>query len=122
MDPYRIWVSENILQQTRINQGIKYYHNFLNNFPDLESLASAREDEVLKVWEGLGYYSRARNMHSAAKDLVKNNHGKFPDSFSGLMEMKGVGSYTAAAISSIAFNEPQAVVDGNVNRVIYRYT
>jgi A/G-specific adenine glycosylase len=120
MDPYRIWVSEIILQQTRINQGMKYYHNFLNNFPNLESLASASEDEVLKVWEGLGYYSRARNMHSAAKYLVKNNHGKFPDSFSGLMEMKGVGSYTAAAISSIAFNEPRAVVDGNVNRVISR--
>ena len=119
-DPYRIWVSEIILQQTRVIQGMDYYHNFLDRFPDLESLASADELEVLKVWEGLGYYSRARNMHAAAKDLVNNYNGRFPESYSGLLGLKGVGPYTAAAVSSIAFSEPRAVVDGNVHRILSR--
>lgn len=119
-DPYRIWVSEIILQQTRVNQGKHYYHRFLERFPDLESLARAKEDEVLKVWEGLGYYSRARNMHAAAKYVFHRKEGKFPGSFSEILDLKGVGPYTAAAVASMAFHEPRAVVDGNVHRVLSR--
>ena len=119
-DPYQIWVSEIILQQTRVIQGMDYYHRFLERFPNLESLAIAKEAEVLKVWEGLGYYSRARNMQAAAKYILHERKGVFPETYKEMMKMKGVGPYTAAAVSSIAFHEPQAVVDGNVQRVISR--
>ncbi|MFC2115298.1 A/G-specific adenine glycosylase [Bacteroidota bacterium] len=119
-DPYTIWVSEIILQQTRVAQGMDYYHRFLGRFPDLESLARAEEYEVLNVWEGLGYYSRARNMHEAAKHIYNNLDGNFPSSYSGILELKGAGRYTAAAVASIAFGEPRAVVDGNVHRVLSR--
>lgn len=120
-DPYRIWVSEVILQQTRVDQGLNYYENFLVEFPDVKSLAEAPLDKVLKVWQGLGYYSRARHMHQAARDIVDLHHCSFPSSFEGLLRMKGIGDYSASAIASIAFNEPTPVIDGNVIRVISRY-
>lgn len=119
-DPYRVWLSEVILQQTRVNQGLDYYNRFVSAFPDLPSLAAASEDQVMKMWQGLGYYSRARNMHSAARQLVEFNGGLMPDSYEGLLGMKGVGTYTAAAVASICFGEAKAVVDGNVARVIAR--
>ena len=119
-DPYEIWVSEVILQQTRVQQGMDYYHNFLQSFPDVQSLAMAKEEEVLKVWQGLGYYSRARNMHHAAKTILLDHEGKFPEDYLSIRKLKGIGDYTAAAISSIAFNLPYAVVDGNVFRVLSR--
>ena len=120
-DAYCIWVSEIILQQTRVDQGLNYYLRFIENFPNLESLALAEEKEVLKVWEGLGYYSRARNMHATSKKIQFELGGKFPDSYDKIIELKGVGPYTAAAISSIVFNEPRAVLDGNVHRVLSRF-
>jgi A/G-specific adenine glycosylase len=119
-DPYRIWVSEIILQQTRVVQGTAYYHRFLERFPDVGALAAARVDEVLKVWEGLGYYSRARNMHAAARSVMEEYDGHFPDRYEKLLQLKGVGPYTAAAIASIAFGEAVPVLDGNVFRVIAR--
>lgn len=119
-NPYNIWVSEIILQQTRVNQGIDYYHRFLERFPDLKTLAAAKEEEVLKIWEGLGYYSRARNMHETARHIVKHLNGVFPQETQALEKLKGIGKYTAAAIASIAFNKPSAVVDGNVIRFITR--
>ena len=119
-DPYKIWLSEVILQQTRVAQGTDYYHRFLAAFPDVQSLAAAEEQEVLKLWQGLGYYSRARNMHHTAKEVVENHNGIFPDSSAGLKKLKGIGDYTAAAIASICFDEPTAVLDGNVARVISR--
>ena len=119
-DPYSIWVSEIILQQTRVVQGIDYYHRFMNRFPDLQSLAEANIEQVLKVWQGLGYYSRARNMHAAAGQIITDHGGKFPSTYPEMLELKGIGPYTAAAIASIAFNEPRAVIDGNVHRVIAR--
>jgi A/G-specific adenine glycosylase len=119
-DPYRIWVSEIILQQTRVEQGRDFYRRFLERFPDLESLARSEEEEVLKAWQGLGYYSRARNMHEAAKQICRNGDGKFPVTYPGLLALKGIGRYTASAVSSIAFGEPRAVVDGNVHRVLSR--
>jgi len=119
-DPYKIWVSEVILQQTRVQQGMEYYHNFLLAFPDVKSLADAPEDEVLKVWQGLGYYSRARNMHHAARTILNNYGGTFPKDYPAIRNLKGIGDYTAAAIASIAFNLPYAVVDGNVFRVLSR--
>lgn len=118
-DPYRIWVSEIILQQTRVVQGLDYYHRFLEAFPSVERLAEASEDDVLKVWQGLGYYSRARNMHAAAKQIVALGH--FPDTYKDVRALKGVGDYTAAAICSFAYGLPHAVVDGNVYRVLSRY-
>ena len=118
-DPYAVWLSEIILQQTRIAQGTAYWERFMARFPDVQSLAEASEDEVLRLWEGLGYYSRARNLHAAAKQIV--SRGAFPDSFDGIRQLKGVGDYTAAAIASIAFDLPHAVVDGNVYRVLARY-
>jgi A/G-specific adenine glycosylase len=120
-DPYRIWVSEIILQQTRIGQGWDYYLRFLEKFPDLDSLAAAREEEVLKIWQGLGYYSRARNMHAAARDIVSRLHGRFPDTYNEIRKLKGVGDYTAAALASIAFKISTPVVDGNVLRLISRF-
>ncbi len=120
LDPYKIWVSEVILQQTRVQQGKDYYHNFLQLFPDVKSLAEAEEEKVLKVWQGLGYYSRARNMHHAAKTIMSEHGGIFPDDYNSIKKLKGIGDYSAAAISSIAFNLPYAVVDGNVFRVLSR--
>ena len=119
-DPYRVWISEIILQQTRVEQGIGYYRRFVERFPDVSSLAAAPEDEVLKLWQGLGYYSRARNLHRAARDVVERMDGKIPGDYEGLLGLKGVGQYTAAAIASICHGEPRAVVDGNVARVIAR--
>lgn len=116
-DPYCIWLSEIILQQTRVEQGREYYLRFIERFPNVASLAAASEDEVLHLWQGLGYYSRARNMHEAAIDMK----GTFPSSYQQVLALKGIGPYTAAAICSIAFNMPYAVVDGNVYRVLARY-
>jgi A/G-specific adenine glycosylase len=119
-DPYKIWVSEVILQQTRVRQGLDYYHNFLKSFPNVKKLAEAGEEEVLKVWQGLGYYSRARNMHHAAKTILAEHGGKFPEDYLSIRNLKGIGDYTAAAIASISYNLPYAVVDGNVYRVLSR--
>lgn len=118
-DPYGIWVSEIILQQTRIDQGTDYWLRFMERFPTVEALAAASEDEVLRLWQGLGYYSRARNMHAAAQQIVAQ--GGFPRSVEGLLALKGVGDYTAAAIASMAFGLPAAAVDGNVYRVLARH-
>lgn len=118
-DPYAIWLSEIILQQTRIVQGLEYWERFMAQYPTVEALAAASEDEVLKLWQGLGYYTRARNLHAAAKQIVEM--GKFPDTLEGIKSLKGVGDYTAAAIGSFAFDIPAAVVDGNVYRVLSRY-
>lgn len=118
-DPYAIWLSEIILQQTRIAQGWEYWERFMTQYPTVEDLAAAHEDEVLKLWQGLGYYSRARNLHTAAKQIVALGH--FPDTLEGIKQLKGVGDYTAAAIGSFAFDIPAAVVDGNVYRVLARY-
>lgn len=120
-DPYIIWLSEIILQQTRVAQGLPYFEKFLEKYPDVQSFASAPLDEILRMWQGLGYYSRARNMHICANQIVDNYNGVFPANSSELSKLKGVGSYTAAAIASFAFNEPVAVVDGNVFRVLSRY-
>ena len=118
-DPYAIWLSEIILQQTRIAQGWEYWERFMKTYPKVEDLAAASEDDVLKLWQGLGYYSRARNLHAAAKQIVAL--GRFPDILEGIKALKGVGDYTAAAIGSFAFDIPAAVVDGNVYRVLSRY-
>lgn len=118
-DPYAIWLSEIILQQTRIAQGWEYWERFMAQYPKVEELAAASEDEVLRLWQGLGYYSRARNLHAAAKQIVAL--GKFPDTLEDIKALKGVGDYTAAAIGSFAFDIPAAVVDGNVYRVLSRY-
>ncbi len=118
-DPYAIWLSEIVLQQTRIVQGLEYWERFMAQYPTVEALAAASEDDVLKLWQGLGYYSRARNLHAAAKQIVEM--GKFPDTLEGIKSLKGVGDYTAAAIGSFAFDIPAAVVDGNVYRVLSRY-
>ncbi len=121
LDPYKIWLSEIILQQTRIAQGTAYYLKFIENFPSIYDLADASEQEVLKLWQGLGYYSRARNLHFTAKYIVNELNGKFPDDFKNLLKLKGVGEYTAAAIASMAFNEAVPAIDGNVFRVFSRY-
>ena len=118
-DPYAIWLSEIILQQTRIQQGTDYWLRFMRRWPQVENLSAATEDEVLREWQGLGYYSRARNLHTAAQQIVAL--GKFPDTLEGIRQLKGVGDYTAAAIGSIAFGLPAAVVDGNVYRVLARH-
>jgi A/G-specific adenine glycosylase len=119
-DPYKIWLSEIILQQTRVAQGLPYYEKFVAVFPTVFDLAKAPEQKVLKLWQGLGYYSRARNLHHAAKQIVKEYKGIFPNEFNELKKLKGVGDYTAAAIVSFCFNKPHAVVDGNVYRVLAR--
>ena len=121
IDPYTIWLSEIILQQTRVEQGTSYYFRFIKNFPTVFDLAAASEEQVLKLWQGLGYYSRARNLHFSAKYIVNELNGNFPATYSALLKLKGVGDYTASAIASICFNEPTAVVDGNVYRVLSRY-
>ena len=118
-DPYAIWLSEIILQQTRIEQGRPYWERFMRRWPTVNDLAAASEDEVLREWQGLGYYSRARNLHTAAKQIVAL--GRFPDTYDEIRQLKGVGDYTAAAIGSIAFDLPIAVVDGNVYRVLARH-
>lgn len=118
-DPYRIWLSEIILQQTRVEQGRDYWLRFIEKWPTVDALAAASEDEVLRMWQGLGYYSRARNLHAAARQVVAD--GGFPQTVEGLCRLRGVGAYTAAAIASFAFDVPAAVVDGNVYRVLSRY-
>lgn len=120
-DPYKIWLSEIILQQTRVAQGLPYYYAFTEAYPTVKDLALAPESEVLRLWQGLGYYSRARNLYACAKYIWHELDGKFPDNYDSLLLLKGVGSYTAAAISSFAFGEAKAVVDGNVFRVLARY-
>jgi len=120
-NPYHIWLSEIILQQTRVEQGLPYYKKFIKHYPTVEDLANAPEDEVMKLWEGLGYYSRARNLHFAAKSIVKERDGVFPDTYEEIIKLKGVGTYTAAAVASFAFDLPYAVVDGNVYRVLSRF-
>jgi A/G-specific adenine glycosylase len=119
-DPYKIWLSEIILQQTRVAQGLPYYEKFVENYPDILSLANAPEQEVLRLWQGLGYYSRARNMHATAKLITEQHRGFFPNTYTELLKLKGIGPYTAAAIASFAFKEKVAVVDGNVYRVLAR--
>ncbi|RKD91020.1 A/G-specific adenine glycosylase [Mangrovibacterium diazotrophicum] len=119
-DPYLIWLSEIILQQTRIDQGLAYFNRFAENYPTVEKLAAASEDEVLKLWQGLGYYSRARNLHFTAKTITREFGGQFPKQYSDIIKLKGVGEYTAAAIASISYKQPYAVVDGNVYRVLSR--
>ncbi len=119
-DPYKIWLSEIILQQTRVQQGLPYYQRFTEKYPTVQDLAQAPDDEVLRLWQGLGYYSRARNMHQTAKEVAAAHGGKFPSTYQGLLSLKGVGNYTAAAIASFAFGEKVAVVDGNVYRVLAR--
>ena len=121
MNPYKIWLSEIILQQTRVDQGMAYYFKFIENFPTVNDLAFASEEQVLKLWQGLGYYSRARNLHLSAKYIVNELNGEFPISYNELVKLKGVGDYTASAIASICYNEATAVVDGNVYRVLSRY-
>jgi A/G-specific adenine glycosylase len=120
-DPYRVWLSEIILQQTRVEQGWDYYDRFIDTFPTVDKLAKAPETTVFKLWEGLGYYTRCKNLIATAKLITKEYGGKFPDSYEAILALKGVGPYTAAAIASFAFNLPHAVVDGNVFRVLSRY-
>jgi A/G-specific adenine glycosylase len=119
-EPYQIWLSEIMLQQTRIEQGLPYYFKFIEAYPTVYDLADAPADEVLKLWQGLGYYSRARNLHETAKFVAYEMDGQFPDNYEGLLKLKGVGDYTASAIASFCYNEPVAVVDGNVYRVLSR--
>ena len=120
-DPYFIWLSEIILQQTRVDQGLPYYLKFTNAFPTVQELANASQQEVLNLWQGLGYYSRGRNLHATAQQIALEHNGEFPKTYQDLLKLKGVGPYTAAAIASFAFDLPHAVVDGNVFRVLSRY-
>lgn len=120
-NPYDIWLSEIILQQTRVKQGLPYYEAFIKKYPTVFDLAKASEESVLKLWQGLGYYSRARNLHATAKYVALELNGEFPDNYKALIKLKGIGDYTASAVASIAFNEVAAVVDGNVYRVLARY-
>ncbi len=120
-DPYKIWISEIILQQTRVQQGLVYYNRFIDAWPDIKSLAKAKEQEVYKLWEGLGYYSRCRNLIASAKYINDELNGRFPDTYRDILSLKGIGDYTAAAIASFAFDQPYAVVDGNVFRVLARF-
>lgn len=119
--PYHIWLSEIILQQTRVAQGLDYYNKFIDKYPTIEDLANDTEDNVLKLWQGLGYYSRARNLHATAKVISTELNGTFPVTYDEIIKLKGIGAYTAAAISSFCFGEKRAVVDGNVYRVLSRY-
>jgi len=120
-DPYHIWLSEVIMQQTRISQGLPYYYRFIETYPTVAELAAASEQEILHIWQGLGYYSRACNLHQAAQDIMERLNGRFPSTYEEILRLKGVGLYTAAAIASIAFDYPHAVVDGNVIRFLSRY-
>ncbi len=119
-DPYKIWLSEIILQQTRVEQGLNYYNNFIKTFPDIDKLAKAADEKIFKLWEGLGYYTRCRNLIATARYISKEHKGKFPVTYNEIKALKGIGPYTAAAISSFAFNLPHAVLDGNVFRVLAR--
>jgi len=119
-NPYKIWLSEILLQQTRISQGTDYYLKFEKKYPDIQSLARATEEEVLKLWQGLGYYSRGRNLHKTARIVVDQFNGNFPDNYNDIISLPGIGEYTAAAISSISFHQPYPVIDGNVIRVLSR--
>lgn len=119
--PYRIWLSEIILQQTRVEQGIGYYHRFVEQYPTIQDLAKAPDQQVFKLWEGLGYYNRCRNLLHTAREIVQQRNGIFPDTYEELLALKGVGPYTAAAIASFAYNLPYPVVDGNVYRVLARF-
>lgn len=119
-DPYKIWLSEIILQQTRVQQGLPYYKVFIGKFPTVHDLARAKDDVVMKAWQGLGYYSRARNLHHTARYISTELKGRFPNDYETIKSLKGIGDYTAAAIASFAFNKPHAVVDGNVFRVLAR--
>src|SRR5690606_34239421 len=119
-DPYRIWLSEIILQQTRVEQGLDYYNRFLKTYPNIHSLAAAEDNQAFKLWEGLGYYSRCRNLLHTARYISSECNGEFPKTFEEIVKLKGVGPYTAAAIASFAFNLPHAVVDGNVYRILAR--
>lgn len=121
LNPYKIWLSEIILQQTRVEQGLPYFVSFVNNYKTITEFANANINDILKLWQGLGYYSRARNMHNTAQYIRDNYNGEFPNNYNELIKLKGIGPYTAAAISSFAFNEAKAVVDGNVYRVIARF-
>jgi A/G-specific adenine glycosylase len=120
-DPYRIWLAEIILQQTRVQQGLPYYERFVQTFPDVFALAQAPTEKVLRLWQGLGYYTRARNLHACAQAVVQQHHGIFPSRYEELLQLPGIGPYTAAAIASIAFGQPVAVLDGNVYRVLARF-
>ncbi|HET9055836.1 MAG TPA: A/G-specific adenine glycosylase [Chitinophagaceae bacterium] len=120
-DPYKIWLSEIILQQTRVEQGRAYYEKFIKAFPTIQKLANAEDEKVFKLWEGLGYYSRCKNLLASARRISTDHDGKFPDTYNDIITLKGVGTYTAAAIASFAYNLPYAVVDGNVIRVLSRY-
>lgn len=120
-DPYKIWICEIVFQQTRINQGLNHYNNFIKRFPDVKTLAEADEDEVLLHWKGLGYYSRAINIHKAAKQIMTNYNGSFPLEYEEILKLKGIGKYTAAAVSSICFNGKMPAVDGNFYRVLSRF-
>ncbi|HEY5408651.1 MAG TPA: A/G-specific adenine glycosylase [Ginsengibacter sp.] len=120
-DPYKIWISEIILQQTRVQQGLGYYNRFIKEWPDVKSLAKAEEQQVYKLWEGLGYYSRCRNLIASAKYINDELDGRFPEKYEDILSLRGIGDYTAAAIASFAFNQPYAVVDGNVFRVLARF-
>ena len=119
-NPYFIWLSEIILQQTRVEQGLPYYERFIENFPEIQDLAKASQDKILQLWQGLGYYSRARNLHTAAKQIVAEYNGAFPNTYEDIHTLKGVGDYTSAAIASFAFGLPYSVVDGNVYRFLSR--
>ena len=120
-NPYHIWLSEIILQQTRVAQGLPYYNRFVSKYPEIKALANANEDEILRLWQGLGYYSRARNLHKCARVIASEYHSKFPNTMKTLLTLPGIGNYTAAAIASLVFNEAVPVVDGNVYRVLARY-
>ncbi len=120
-DPYKIWLSEIILQQTRVEQGMNYYLSFIQKYPTVQKMSAAPDNEVFKLWEGLGYYSRCKNLLAAARFIANELKGEFPDSYKTILELKGVGPYTAAAIASFAYNLPHAVIDGNVNRVLARF-
>ena len=120
-DPYKIWLSEIILQQTRVEQGLEYYKRFIKNYPTVIDLAAAKDTDVFKLWEGLGYYSRCRNLLASARVIADELGGKFPDTYDDILKLKGVGAYTAAAVASFAYNHAHAVVDGNVTRVLSRY-
>jgi A/G-specific adenine glycosylase len=119
-DPYKIWISEIMLQQTQVKTVIPYYLNWIKKFPDLKTLAKSSESKVLKAWEGLGYYSRARNIHDSAKQILEKHNGKFPKTFEDILELKGIGRYTAGAIASIAYDQRKPILDGNVERVLSR--
>lgn len=120
-DPYKIWICEIVFQQTRINQGLNHYNNFIKRFPDVKTLAEADENEVLLYWKGLGYYSRAINIHKAAQQIINDYNGVFPDQYEEILKLKGIGKYTAAAISSICFDGKMPAVDGNFYRVLSRF-